>query len=77
MRKPSQLKILALLAPLMGVLLISAAAFGQEQPARATGFIELGVRQFWGEVYGRPDLPFQPSLYTSKFNEYRDVTNGF
>jgi MtrB/PioB family decaheme-associated outer membrane protein len=76
MRKPSQLRIFALLAPPLGVLLISAAGFGQEQPRRTNGFIEFGVRQFWGEVSGRPDLPFQPSLYASKFNEYRDVTNG-
>lgn len=75
MRKTSQLKLFALLALLMAVLLIPAAAFGQEQ--RARGFVELGVRQFWGDVTGRPDLPFQPSLYTSKFNEYRDFTNGF
>ncbi len=75
MRKASQLKIFALLALLMAVLLISAAAFGQEQ--RARGFIELGVRQLWGEVTGRGDLPFQANLYTSKFDEYRDFTNGF
>lgn len=81
LRKLSHLKVLALLAPLVGVLLIPAAAFGQEpQPAAepgARGFIEFGVRQFWGDVYGRPDLPFQPALNTSKLNEYRNITNGF
>lgn len=51
------------------------------------GFIDLGVRYAWGEVYGRPDLqsgqclgcgtPFDPVLKTSKFNEYRDLRNGF
>src|SRR5262249_36933367 len=28
-------------------------------------------------VYGRPDLPFHPVLKSSKFNEYRDVRDGF
>ncbi len=51
------------------------------------GFIDFGVRYAWGDVYGRPDLrsgqclgcgtPFDPVLKTSKFNEYRDVRNGF
>ena len=51
------------------------------------GFIDFGLRYAWGEVYGRPDLqsgqclgcgtPFDPVLKTSKFNEYRDVRNGF
>ena len=51
------------------------------------GFVELGVRALTGDVYGRPDLstgqclgcgtPFEPGLRTSKFNEYRDVRDGF
>jgi len=51
------------------------------------GSIDFGVRYAWGDVYGRPDLqtgqcvgcgtPFDPVLKTSKFNEYRDVRNGF
>jgi len=51
------------------------------------GFIDFGVRYATGDVYGRPDLesgqclgcgtPFVPALKTSKFNEYRDVRNGF
>ncbi len=75
LRKLRQFKVFALLTPLMGILLIPGAVLGQEeQPVR--GHIEFGVRQFWGNVYARPDLPFQPALYTSKFNEYRDITNG-
>lgn len=51
------------------------------------GYIDFGLRYAWGDVYGRPDLqsgqcigcgtPFDPLLKTSKFNEYRDVRNGF
>src|SRR5205809_228831 len=41
------------------------------------GMVEFGIRHIEGDVYGRPDLPFQPSLQTSKFNEYRDIRNGF
>src|SRR5215510_8010320 len=39
--------------------------------------IEFGVRSFWGNVYGRPDLPFKPDLATSKLNEYSDIRNNF
>src|SRR5262245_9762720 len=35
--------------------------------------LEFGVRSFWGNVYGRPDLPFKPALATSKLNEYSDI----
>jgi len=41
------------------------------------GFVDFGVRFATGDVYGRPDLPFSPSLKTSKFNEYRDIRDGF
>lgn len=41
------------------------------------GSADFGVRYAWGSVYGRPDLPFQPPLSTSQFNEYRDIRDGF
>src|SRR5215470_18201414 len=41
------------------------------------GYVDFGVRFATGDVYGRPDLPFDPVLKTSKFNEYRDIRNGF
>jgi MtrB/PioB family decaheme-associated outer membrane protein len=51
------------------------------------GYVDFGLRYATGDVYGRPDLqsgqclgcgtPFDPVLKTSKFNEYRDVRNGF
>jgi len=53
----------------------------------AHGSVEFGVRLATGDVYGRPDLqngqclgcgtPFDPTLKTSKFNEYGDVRDGF
>ena len=55
---------------------------GQE-PAAAVeepedrGFVEFGGRGFFGNVYGRPDLPFKPNLSTSKLNEYSDIRNNF
>src|SRR5262245_23150283 len=41
------------------------------------GYVDFGVRFATGDVYGRPDLPFDPALRASKFNEYRDVRDGF
>src|SRR4030095_8075036 len=41
------------------------------------GYVDFGVRLDTGDVYGRPDLPFDPALKESKFNEYRDVRDGF
>jgi MtrB/PioB family decaheme-associated outer membrane protein len=41
------------------------------------GPIEFGFRTFWGDVYGRPDLPFKPDLETSKLNEYTDIRRNF
>jgi MtrB/PioB family decaheme-associated outer membrane protein len=41
------------------------------------GIVEFGARGTWGEVYGRPDLPFSPSLKGSKYAEYRDLRDGF
>ena len=61
---------------LLALLLVPAMLFSQEQAAEH-GSMELGVRHVWGDVYGRPDLPFRPSLSTSKLNEYQDLTNGF
>ncbi len=70
MRKLSQLILLSALAPLI------PAALAQEQSPAEPRLIEVGARTFWGDVYGRPDLPFDPSLRFSKFNEYRDIRNG-
>jgi len=43
----------------------------------AHGVAEAGSRGVWGDVYGRPDLPFTPTLSTSKYGEYRDLRDGF
>jgi hypothetical protein len=72
-----------------------------ESPAERRNVVEFGVRNSWGEVFGRPDLqlgpggpaptgnpslspgclgcgtPFEPLLSTSKYQEYRDLRNGF
>ena len=75
MRQP---KILVLLA----LLLVPSLLFSQEQPAQQEqppqhGSVEFGARHVWGDVYGRPDLPFSPDLITSKFNEFGDRRSGF
>jgi Putative outer membrane beta-barrel porin, MtrB/PioB len=82
MRRTHQLETLALLA----ILLLPASLFGQDKE-NEHGSIDFGLRYAWGDVYGRPDLqtgqclgcgtPFDPVLKTSKFNEYRDIRNGF
>jgi MtrB/PioB family decaheme-associated outer membrane protein len=60
---------------LLVLLLVPALLLSQDQrPER--GMVELGSRWSWGEVYGRPDLPFDPSLKTSKYGEYRDLRDG-
>jgi len=60
---------------LLVLMLVPAVALGQEgKPER--GSVEFGFRHIWGDVYGRPDLPFQPDWQTSKFNEYRDLKSG-
>lgn len=60
---------------LLALMLTPAMALGQEEkPER--GSVEFGFRHVWGDVYGRPDLPFQPDWQTSKFNEYRDLKSG-
>ena len=81
------------------LLLLPAAAFAQEpEPQPERGSVEFGIRDTWGDVYGRPDLatgpsttgnpatqlgcvgcgtPFSPLLSNSKYEEYRDLRNGF
>lgn len=65
---------------LVPCLLLAQAQQGQQgQDDKETdhGFVDFGVRFATGDVYGRPDLPFNPPVSTSKFNEYRDVRDGF
>ena len=71
----------------MLVLLSFATMFAQDKkpdaqqgpPSEVWGpeservMIEFGFRTYWGDVYGRPDLPFKPGLAGAKFNEYSDV----
>lgn len=53
------------------------APAADQEPKPERGVVEFGVRGVWGDEYGRPDLPFRPSIFTSKYNEYRDIRNGF
>jgi MtrB/PioB family decaheme-associated outer membrane protein len=64
---------------LLALLLDPSAVFGQtdQQSTSQHGSVEFGVRHVWGNVYGRPDLPFTPNLFTSKLNEYSDLRNEF
>src|SRR6266702_5132703 len=72
MRKSAEFAILAVLT-----LLVSPyRLFGQDKEADH-GTVDFGFRVATGDVYGRPDLPFQPSLKSSQFNEYQDVRDGF
>src|SRR5437867_5693132 len=68
-----------LAAALVALVLVPAAVFGQAEilPDAQRGSVEFGVRHVWGDVYGRPDLPFSPDLFTSKLNEYSDLRNDF
>ncbi len=65
------------------LLLMVSALFSFPGPLSAQdnstthGTVDFGVRFATGEVDGRPDLPFQPSLKTSQFNVYQDVRDGF
>jgi len=59
------------------LLLVPVAVLGQDQEPLSRGAVEFGSRWSWGDVYGRPDLPFDPSLKTSKYDEYRDLRDGF
>src|ERR1700693_219596 len=76
--KTTRTKCLSLMLTL---LVAPVALFSQnkdnDQSPPVAGVVELGSRWSWGDVYGRPDLPFDPSLKTSKYNEYRDVRDGF
>ncbi|HET6930750.1 MAG TPA: MtrB/PioB family outer membrane beta-barrel protein [Candidatus Acidoferrum sp.] len=73
MRKTAELAILAVLT----CLISPYRAFGQDNKDADHGTVDFGVRFATGDVYGRPDLPFQPSLKASQFNEYQDVRDGF
>lgn len=59
------------------VLLLVPTVFLGQETSPEHGMVEAGARTSWGEVYGRPDLPFQPALKTSNYNEYRDLRDGF
>ena len=61
---------------LLLLLSLPAAFVGQDEKPM-NGLVEAGGRTSWGDVYGRPDLPFQPSLKTSDYDEYRDLRDGF
>jgi MtrB/PioB family decaheme-associated outer membrane protein len=74
MRKATELALLAVFT-LLAFPMFSLAQ-GQDKENQI-GSVEFGVRFATGDVYGRPDLPFAPSLKTSQFNEYQDVRNGF
>ena len=78
--KKRQITIILLFA----LLFLPALLFSQDKPApppspapATHGSVEFGVRGVMGKVYGRPDLPFTPSLLNSKFNEYGDRRTGF
>src|ERR1041385_8875866 len=67
----------AKIATLLLTLLTSQGVIlSQDQPVEH-GMVEAGTRWSWGQVYGRPDLPFTPDLKTSKYDEYRDLRGGF
>ena len=72
MRKSSEFTLVVIWA----LLLLPAGTFCQDKDTEH-GSVEFGLRFATGDVYGRPDLPFQPSLKTSQFNEYQDVRDGF
>jgi MtrB/PioB family decaheme-associated outer membrane protein len=61
---------------IFALLLAPALFLGQDAPT-PRGMVEAGGRGSWGDVYGRPDLPFQPDLKTSDYDEYRDLRDGF
>jgi MtrB/PioB family decaheme-associated outer membrane protein len=72
MKKSTQFAVFAVFT----LLLFPASSLAQDKETEV-GSVEFGVRFANGDVYGRPDLPFTPSLKTSQFNEYQDVRNGF
>ena len=59
-------RLFAFLSLLLVFLAAPALAQDPERPDQVTGKVELGVRQVWGDVYGRPDLPFKPLLGSSR-----------
>ncbi len=61
---------------LLMLLVVPALLFSQDKPPER-GMVEAGSRWSWGDVYGRPDLPFTPLLKNSKYEEYRDLRDGF
>src|SRR5690242_12691683 len=61
----------------LALLGVPAWLTAQEEKPPTTWMADFGVRHVWGDVYGRPDLPFKPDIITSKYNEYRDVRSGF
>lgn len=61
---------------LAGMLMLASVMLAQERAAWH-GSVDAGARDVWGDVYGRPDLPFTPALRTSDYNEYRDIRDGF
>jgi len=65
------------LSLMLTLLIAPVTLFSQDQTPPVAGVVELGSRWSWGDVYGRPDLPFDPALKTSKYNEYRDLRDGF
>src|SRR5215813_3930786 len=72
---------------LLGLLLVPLFGYAQEKEKdkkettdniqTIRGHVEFGGRGLFGEVFGRPDLPFDPKLRDSKLNEYRDIRDGF
>ena len=72
MRKTLDLAIFAFLT-----LLLFPPRFLAQDKDPDNGSVEFGVRFATGDVYGRPDLPFNPPLKTSEFNEYQDIRDGF
>src|SRR5882757_6638271 len=73
MRKTAELAILAVLT----LVAFPCRVPAQDNKDADHGTVDFGVRFANGQVYGRPDLPFQPSLKSSQFNEYQDVRDGF
>src|SRR3954453_5085782 len=61
----------------LGLLLLPVLVAAQDDKKPERGMVDFGVRQVWGDVYGRPDLPVKLGIQNSKFNEYRDIRNGF
>ena len=62
------------LSLMLALLIAPVALFSQnkdnDHPPPVAGVVELGSRWSWGDVYGRSDLPFDPALKTSKYNDF-------